>query len=183
MYEWIPPKNNQKAQKITLLLFAGAAVLMAFPSLIPQLPYRWILQLLSIALLTAAIFIMTRYIAKLYIYRILDLGNGNLDLTVTEAKAGGKGQITVCRIGLSNIRKCVCMEDTPSSEGMHLLKQSRKAHQKNFDYCADLHPAQSIVLFVEEGGEELVLRLSFDPMLFDLLQDHSSHAEPDGEDN
>lgn len=184
MYEWIPPKNNKKAQKTTLLLFCGAALLMAFPILFSQFPYRWIPQLISLGLLTAAIFMMTRYIAKFYIYRILDLGNGTLDLTVTEAKAGGKGQITVCRIGISGIRECVLGDDTSTSDGKRLLAQKRKEHKKIFDYCADFHPEQSIVLVVEEGGEELVLRLSYDPALFEVLDFHRpntvSKEENDG---
>lgn len=181
MYEWIPQKNNKKAQKTTLLLFGGAAVLMAFPMLFSDLPYRWILQLISLGLLTAAIFMMTRYIMRIYIYRILNLENGNLDLTVTEAKSGGRGQITVCRIALTGIRKCVCADDSPDSEGNRLLANKKKERKKIFDYCADLHPVQSIVLVAEEGGEELILRLSYDPTLFDLLNSNSSNASPDEE--
>lgn len=181
MYEWIPQKNNKKAQKVTLLLFGGAAVLMAFPVLFPQLPYRWILQLISIGLLISAVFMMTRYVAKLYIYRIVDLGNSNLDLTVTEAKAGGKGRITVCRIGISGIRQCVRADDSPSSDGNRLLEQKRKEHRKIFDYCADFRPEQSIVLVVEEGGEELIVRLSYDPTLFDILDSHRPDIAPDKE--
>ena len=181
MYERIPQKNNKKAQTVTLLLFGGAAVLMAFPILFSGLPYRWILQLIALGLLTAAIFMMTRYIAKIYIYRILDVGNGTYDLTVTEAKAGGKGQITVCRIGLDNVLECVCADNDPHSDGNRLLTQKRKEHKKIFDYCVDFHPEQSIVLTVEEGGEELVLRLSYDPTLLELLNTHRSDATTDEE--
>ena len=182
MYEWMPPKNNKKAQRAVLLLFGGAAVLMAFPLLIPALPFRWIPQLLALGLLTASIFLMTRYIAKLYIYRIVDCGGGAYDLTVTEAKAGGKGQITVCRVGLSNIRRCILTTADADSDGNRFASQKRKEHKKFFDYCADLHPDQSIILVVEECGEELVIRLSYDATLLELLASHENADGADEED-
>lgn len=179
MYEWIPQKTNQKARNAVFLLFGGAAVLLAFPIAFPSLPFRWVVQLLAFGLLTAAIFMVARYTTKSYLYRVVPCEDGTLDLTVTEMKAGGKGQITVCRVGLSHVRKRVLADVTHPSEADAFEARLRKERKKFFDYCVDFHPAQSILILVEEGGERLVLRLSYDPTLFDLL---APTAAPDGQE-
>ena len=177
MYEWIPPRTNKRAQSAILVLFLGAAALLFLSVLFPNLPYRWAVQLLAIGLLTAAIFLVTRYVSKIFIYRIIDVGNGSSDLTVTEAKAGAKGQITVCRVGLANIRSCRVIDETVDSGARAAISEIKKQRKKLFDYCVDLHPAQSILLTVEEGGEDLVLCLSYSPELVARLMPIESPSE------
>ncbi len=163
-YEWIPTKSNQKARNTVIVLFFGALALMLIPMAFPALPFRWAVQLLSLVLLTAGIFLTTRYLTKLFIYRIVGEGE-SLDLTVTEANSNGKRQITICRVGLSGIRRMVILDASKpeiEKEERALLK---KSHIKQYDYRPDLCPAKSLLLIVEEGGEELCLFLSYDETL------------------
>lgn len=176
LYEWIPTKTNRTAQTVIILLFIGAAILLAFPMVVPTLPFRWGVQLLALGLLTAAIFLTTRYVAKFYIYRMISDGNGETDLTVTEARAGGKGQVTVCRVGLSHICRRELVE---SNERLTSERQGKKG--KVFDYRVDFHPEKSILLAVEEGGEELILLLSYQEELWDWLAPSRQNAEEEEE--
>ena len=139
MFEWIPQKTNKTAQTVILLLFVGAAILLAFPMILPGLPFRWRVQLLALGFLTAAIFLTTRYVTKMYIYRVLDDGEGERDLTVTETKVGGKARLTVCRVALSHICRRDLLENFDSTDW-------KKGGKKIFDYRVDLRPAKSILL-------------------------------------
>lgn len=176
LYEWIPKKTNQTAQTVIILLLVAAAILFAFPMVLPDLPFRWGVQLLALGLLTAAIFMVTRYVAKFYIYRIVSDGDDANDLTVTESRANGKGQVTVCRVGLAHILRRELVE---SNERVAQERKGKKG--KIFDYRVDFHPAQSILLTVEEGGEELTLLLSYSEELWAWLTPSASRGEEDGQ--
>lgn len=165
MYEWIPKRTNKRVQNAILLLLIGAAVVLLFPMLLKTDAYRWIFQLLSIVCLTAVIFLITRYHSKIFIYCIRERDDETEDLTVTEAKPNGKGQITVCRVGVGRIRLCRVLDEQKDPCAREILKTLRKKRKKLFDYCIDLHPAQCILLAVEESGEELWLTLSYSPEL------------------
>ena len=167
-YEWIPPKSNQKARTAVIVLFFGAFALMLLPNILPSLPFRWVPQFLGLFLLTAGVFLVTRYLTKLFIYRIVGEG-ASLDLTVTEAASNGKRKITVCRVGLSNIHRLVVLDASKpeiEKKERELLKKSRV---KQYDYRPDLCPQKSILLIVEEGGEELCLFLAYEERLASYL--------------
>ena len=167
-YEWIPPKSNQKARTAVIVLFFGAFALMLIPTVIPTLPFRWVVQLLALFLLTAGIFLTTRYLTKLFIYRIVGEG-ASLDLTVTEASSNGKRQVTVCRVGLSGIRRLTVLDVSEPELEKKERELLKKSHTKQYDYRPDLCPAKSILLIVEEGGEELCLFLAYDERLASYL--------------
>ena len=165
-YEWIAQKSNKNARNLVFVLIIGAFALMLIPVAVPTLPYRWIVQLISLCLLTAGIFITTRYLTKLFIYRIVGEGQG-FDLTVTEAASNGKRQITVCRVGLSGIHR-VCILDSAEAEKAERVAL-KKESVKQFDYRPDLHPEKSLLVIVEEGGEELALYLAYEERLASWL--------------
>ena len=58
MYEYTPPKNNQKAQRLIPLFLVGGGVLILLPRIL-GLPYASLFQLAGAGLLTAAIFLVT----------------------------------------------------------------------------------------------------------------------------
>ena len=97
MYELIPQKTNKIAARLVALSFFGAAAVLLCTVLAPAVPFRWVFQLIAILLLTAGVFLTTRYLTKLFFYRITEDG----DLTVTEAAANGKRQVTVCRVAVA----------------------------------------------------------------------------------
>ena len=169
MYEWIPKRTNKRVQNVVILLIVAASAALAVPMLFGIDGFRWAFQLTSIGCMTAVIFLVTRYLTKIFIYAIRERDGGALDLTVTEAKQNGKGQITVCRVGLSGIRVCRVLDETTDPNARACLTALKKQRKKIFNYCVDIHPAQSILLAVEEGGEELWLELSYSPELLARL--------------
>ena len=181
MYEWIPQKTNQKARNAVFLLLGGAAALIAIPVLVPALPFRWIVQLIAFGLLTVAIFLVSRYTAKSYVYRVLPREDGSRDLTVTELK-GGRSRVIVCRMGLAGVERLVCDDAEHRAEARALRELARKERRSFFDYSVDLLPDRSILLLAEEGGQAFALRLSFDAELLALLTPaEPSEPKEDGE--
>ena len=168
MYEWNPKSANTTARKLILLFFIGAGALMLVTMLFPSVPFRWVFQLIALGLLSAAIFFVTRYVTKSFLYRIETTADGSADLTVTEISSGGKRRITVCRIGLDHILTRELLDNpAKTSERLASLKKEKI---KYYDYTVEYQSAESILLIVNEGGEEIALRLSFDADLFALLR-------------
>ncbi len=176
MYEWIPPRNNTKATRLTMLLCVGAGLLLATAVSFGNIPFRWVFQLAGLVLLTVAIFLTTRYVMKSFLYRIVSDDRGGYDLTVTELTSGGKRKITVCRVGLDGIYKTVFLNanDPASAERWRAIKKERR---KIFDYAVDLKPERFIVVYLRESGEDLTLRLSYDGTLFDLLTSYGARED------
>ncbi len=165
-YEWIAQKTNKTARNLVTVLLVGACALMFIPTVIPTLPFRWVVQLIALCLMTAGIFMTTRYLTKMFIYRIVSDGEG-LDLTVTEASSNGKRQITVCRVGLSGIRRQVILSSAEEEKKERVLLKN--GNVKRFDYRPDLCPQKSLLVIVEEGGEELALFLAYEEKLTSWL--------------
>ncbi len=162
MYEIRPPKRNKKAQSLIILFFAGSIALLLLSAVLKGLPFLWVIQLFAILLLVAAVFLITRYLTKGYIYRIADG-----DLTVTEISSGGKRQLTVCRVALASIEECF---EYSGGEG---IKKYKGQHKRIFDYRPDLAPDKSILLLTNEGGEEAVILLGCDEGLLQVIRDRS----------
>ena len=163
MYEHIPCKTNKKAHYVIIILFAAAALLLLLSYLLEGMPFLWMIQLVAIVFLMAAVLIVTRYISKAYIYRIEESDRGR-DLTVTEANSMGKRRITVCRISLSGISECTVIGSKDNT-----LKEVRKKTPRFYDYRADILPERSILLIATEGGEDFCVCLSYDEELFLML--------------
>ena len=75
--------------------------------------------------------------------------------------------ITVCRVGLSGIRR-MCILDSAEVEKKE-RESLKKDHIKQFDYRPDLRPEKSMLVIVEEGGEELALYLAYEEKLASWL--------------
>lgn len=172
VYEYSPQKSNKKALGVTIILLSIAIGLFAFTMLFPTLPYRWGLQLIAIVAFVAVVFIISRFIAKTFLYAIVESENG-LDFTVTEITNAGRTRITVCRIGVSNIESSYLL-DTSLPEQQKALKslqkQAKSDGRKAFNYCPDINPAEVAILLVEECGEKFILKLSPDSTLWGYLK-------------
>ena len=167
IFEFTPEKNTKKLSLVTGLLIIGAAVLMAATMITENLPYRWAIQLLALGMLAMGIFFTTRYVMKSYVYAVIKTDDGN-DFTVTEIQ--GRHTITVCRIGLSGIERAVVVHSADREADSAVKKQIRAEKRKHFNYCADLFAEKYMCLFVNECGEELAIKLSYDECL-DFLAD------------
>lgn len=167
LFEYTPQKNIKRLSILTGTLFIGAAVLMLTTLLIEGMPYRWVIQLISLCMLSAGIFITTRYAMKSYVYAVVSAEDGN-DLTVTEIQ--NRHTITVCRIALSSIEETVTVSVGDNGANDMIKRRIRAEKRKHFNYCADLFPEKYICLFVNECGDSLTIKLSWDGALEDILK-------------
>jgi len=159
LFEFTPKKNVSRLGLITGILIIGAAVLMLITVLFGSMSYRWVLQLISIGMLTAGIFVTSRFIMKSYVYAVVQAEDGN-DLTVTEIQ--GRHTITVCRIGMASITEAVVVSKSDSEKHKALNEKIKSGKCKKFNYCADLLEDKYICLLAEECGEPLAIKLSWD---------------------
>ena len=118
------------------------------------------------------IFIITRYIAKSFIYTIWQNDDGSLDLTVCEL-INGKKRTTVCRIGLGSITEAHLIHTENSDEKIQekqLSANARAEHRKSFDYSHDIGVSPVCILHARECGEELLIKLSVNDELYSYLK-------------
>ena len=178
MYQYIPPKRNQKAQKIIGILFLGGILLLFLPSLL-QIPFRSFFQVCGVGCLTGSVFLVTRYVTKSFLYRVEANDDGSLDFTVTEIQ-NNKRQITVCRIALSDIRDIVTVKQADRAAVNAVKERIRKEQRRSFYYCPELAPSEACYLFVSEPSSGLlVVVINPDETLLRILEEHKGE---DGED-
>ncbi len=171
MYEITPKKSNNTARSLSIILLVTAFAAMIFSG-IPRIPFRSVMQLISLVVLAFSILMMTRYVLSSYSYAVISGDEGGFDLTVTELKR--KSRITVCRIALSGIEK-VTLAKSSEKELVATLKEYAKG-RKTYNYCIDLAPQKYIHILANECGEELVIKLSYDKRLFSILSDASGKS-------
>lgn len=171
MYEFKPQRTNNKAQKLIMLFFMGAAALFLVTLPLEGVPFLWVIQLLAILLLVAAVFLVTRYVTKTYEYAV-EPTDGGADLTVTEVSSGGRRRITVCRISLSGIESARVVEGKDEE-----LSAIRKARRKIFDYRLDIAPEKSILAVANESGEEYILLFAYDEEFLSILERNENERD------
>ena len=162
LFEFTPQKNAKKLTQVTGLLFIGAAVLMVMTMLLPNIPYRWAVQLLSVGMLAMGIFIMTRYVMKSFVYAVIKTDDGN-DFTVTEIQ--NRHTVTVCRIGMSSIEKVFVADINDKQTDSDIKKLIKADKRKKFNYCADLFAQKYVCIFSCEAGTPIAIRLTWDESL------------------
>ena len=168
MYETTPNKSNNKARSLSILLLITAFAAMMFSG-IPGIPFRSVMQLISLVMLAFSILLLTRYVLSSYSYAVVSKREGGFDLTVTELKR--KSRITVCRISLSSIEK-ITLAKSENKELAARLKALSKG-KKSYNYCIDLAPEKYIHIVSNECGDELTIKLSYDKRLFSILSEGS----------
>ena len=161
MKEFIPKRSNTLSKQITMGLFILSLVAM-FASGVPGLPLRSVMQTFALIVLATAIAMLGRFEFKTYTYTVSTKDDGGFDLVVTELKR--RSRITVCRVAIDGISEATEI----TAENKKQLKEMRKG-RKSFNYCIDVAPARSICIIANEGGEELVISLSYIPELFYIL--------------
>ena len=165
--EYIPERNNQKISGLILVCLIGGFLLLAFTSVLKGLPFRWVLQLMGIGLLSGAIYLYTAYITRAFVYRVMVREDGERDLLIDEIRR--KSRTTVCRISLSGIRR---VEQIPSGdrEKMSALKKElRKAGYRQYTYDTSFLPSSVCFLLADECGEMLAIRIPDEDGLLRML--------------
>ncbi len=164
MYDIIPSKSNKTADYTSAALLIISLIAM-FLSKIPSLHYRWIMQLASITMLAVALMLLGRFVFKRYQYSLRESEDGRCDLLVTEVTR--RTQVTVCRISLSGIERVKIASATDKSSKRDIRGSS--SGRKVFNYCVDMRPAKYLCVFAEECGEPLLIKLSYEDTLLEML--------------
>ena len=183
IYEYVPQKNFKKLSGIVMILICLSLVLFLIPSIFPDMPLRWVLQLVGIGCLSAVIYISVRKVGRAFIYRITQNDDGSRDFTVTEVTNGGKTRITVCRISLSNIEEVSVLDRRNVTDKLriHQLTGGKRfsfgsysgkngGARKLFVYHPDFNASCACYVAVTECGEPLTIKLAEDKMLMDYLK-------------
>lgn len=171
-YEYIPQKNHTRLNGIIIILLALALALFLTPIILSELSFRWVFQLLGVFSLVGVVYVITRYVAKSFVYTVWRNDDGTADLTVCEL-TNGKKRTTVCRIGIGNITEAHLLYPEKSDDKIkekELSTNARAEHRKSFDYCHDIKPSPVCILLAEECGEPLLIKLSPDEQLFAYLK-------------
>ncbi len=166
MYDFIPSKSNNTAEYTSAALLIISLIAM-FLSKLPNLPYPWIMQLSALTMLAAALMLLGRFVFKRYQYSVTSCEGEDrgCDLLVTEVTR--RTRVTVCRISLSGIERAVITYGSDKSAKKDIRKSS--SGRKVFNYCADMRPAKYLCVFAEECGEPLLIKLSYDEALLEIL--------------
>ncbi len=159
MYSFTPTKNNKTARGVSVCLFLAAAVLFLSPTLL-SLPYKVFWQLGGIACLVGGIAILTRFVFKSFRYDVVSNGEG-LDFTVTELQ--GRGNVTVCRIAVSNIEKLLILKRGECANEGDLRERRR------FSYVCEMLSEEECLIFATECGEKLLIKITPDKELIRIL--------------
>ncbi len=160
-YSHISKSSNNSAKILSGAFFFSAVVTLACTAVF-ELPYEGIFQMLCALFFTLAVLLLTRFVFKSFLLSVFSVDDG-FDFTVTECRA--KERITVCRVSLSNIER-VCLLTEENKKELRAAEKGRKV----FSYYPDLKPDVECFVFVTECGEKLLLKLSPDDMMLDILK-------------
>ena len=168
MYDLYPQKTNKIADNTSAALLIISLITM-FLSKLPNLSYRWIMQLVAIFMLTLALMLLGRFVFKRYLYSVTE-NEEKYDLLVTEITK--RTRVTVCRISLSGIERVEIVNGADKATKRNIRKASEG--RKVFNYCIDMSPAKFICVFAQECEESILIKLSYDETLFKILDGKNS---------
>ena len=167
LYEAVAQKNLKKLRSVSAVLLFCAAAVMAVTLILQSLPYRWIFQLIALCMLGVAIFFISRYVMKNYVYSVTASEDTSTDLCVTEIQ--GRHTITVCRISVSGIEEVITVDRADKAQHESVTKRIKTEKRKIYDYCGDMFGEKYICVLSQEYGEPLAIKLSFDEELLKLI--------------
>lgn len=173
LYDYTPPKDTQRTTAIIICLSSLGAAPFLFSLILQNIPFKWAFQLISILMLTAVIFIVTRYVAKSYTYSIIENEDRSRDFTVTEIGNGGRSKITVCRIAVDSIESLTVIDRSVNEDAVklrELKKAAKKEERKFFSYYHTVNPPKLCIVFAEECGEKFLISFTPDEKLISFLE-------------
>ena len=171
MYSVTPKRQNKLTELACLACFAFGIGVFAMSIVNQSIPYLTLAaQILGILLLTAGIYLYSKFIARTFTYKvqpggIFDAQGQELyDLVVVET-VGKSKQTTVCRIALRDI---VAVQARPirASKKNGFDKIEAADGGRKFSYCVDMVP-EKVILVHDTDGNAVVL--TYDSRLYDIL--------------
>ena len=173
-YEFIPtPQNNRTKRLATWLFICGIILFIAGG--VKIIPFRFILQLVALATLTASIMLMGRFLLRAYAYRIEDMGEGD-ELFVDEITR--RSRYTVCRMELSKLVSVRKWEEYSKEERA----------KKRYSYCPDAFGDGSYVLEFSDSAyditaERIRVRIAPDEKLLSILNESIARNSQNTDEN
>ena len=171
MYSTTPQKQNKLTDFACIACFICGICIFAVSILNSSVPYLTLAaQVCAVLLLTAGIYLYTRFVARTYTYSvqpggIFDADGRELyDLLVVET-IGKSKQRTVCRIALRDITS-VQARPVHATKKNGLSKIEAQDGGRKFTYCVDMVPEKVIALVDADGNAVL---LTYDADLWHIL--------------
>ena len=161
-YSYSPKAKTNNIKLITGVLFFAAVILYGLICSV-EIKFEGVIGLVAILCFVGSILLLTRYVYRKQIYRIVERNADSYDLVIDEIT--GKSKTSVCRVALANIERAQIRDEKNAAE----LKKAARGRKK-FSYCPDLFPTGECWVFVTECGEELVLKLYADEILLSMLK-------------
>ena len=161
-YSYSPTAKSKNIRLVTGVLFFAAIVLYGLICSV-EIKFEGIIGLFAVLCFVASLLLLTRFVYKRQVYRIVERGDCSYDLVVDEIT--GKNKVTVCRVALANIEEVLIRDEKNTAE----LKKSARG-RKMFSYCPDIFPTGECWVFVNECGEELVIKLYADDTMLEMLK-------------
>ena len=174
MYSVTPKKQNKLTDFACIACFVCGICIFAVSILNASVPYLTLAaQVCAVLLLTAGIYLYSKFIARTFTYKvqpggIFDADGRELyDLIVVET-IGKSKQRTVCRIALRDITS-VQARPIRATKKNGLSKIEAQDGGRKFTYCVDMVPEKVIALVDADGNAVL---LTYDAGLYDILRQH-----------
>ena len=172
MYSVTPKRQNKLTDLACIACFVCGVGVFAVSILNTSIPYLSLAaQMLGILLLTAGIYLYSKFVARTYTYTvqpgsIFDADGRELyDLVVIETTGKSKQRV-VCRLALRDI---VWAQARPirgtKKNGLGKIEAHRTGGHK-FSYCIDLVPEKVLVIGDADGN---VVLLTHDTHLYEIL--------------
>lgn len=164
MYEYIPPRQNNKAIVISILLFFIGTAAFVAEAFLPEEPWGFrVLEYVFIAIWGATWIslsgITSRYLVLKYLYRLRANEDHGMELEIFTYRRGNRMQL-VYRARLSAIAAI-----TPLGKE----NATPPAGVKRVRFVRDLSPTGAVVLSCEDGDGEIVL--TPDERMLQLMQE------------
>ena len=125
MYEMFPERKNKISAYVYSALFLAAFVILFFTSAF-SIPFRSFLQTVALGMIMAGILLFSRYRTVSFAYAVVEGREGGYDFVVDEIRR--RSRITVCRIGLEEIRRAVMITE----ENRESLKKEAAKKKKYY---------------------------------------------------
>ena len=173
-YEFIPTPETNKTKRLATCLFI-CGILLFIVGGIKIIPFHFVIQLASLATLTASILLMGRFLLRAYSYRIEDMGEGD-ELLIDEITR--RTRYTVCRIELSKLLSVCKWEEYGKEERA----------KKRYSYCPDAFGDDSYVLEFYDGAygvtaDRIRVRITPDERLLSIFNEAIAKNTQNAEEN
>ena len=162
MFEFAPKPSRIKEKLWMSLCFVFGTVSYGFGQI---LPYPMVCQLFAVALFTAAVLIMVRYLMRDYVYCVETDADG-MDAELVIVETMGKRRTVVCRVAVTDIVGIFSATDVAN------LKKLKPMKAKGiYRYLSQMKSENSTFLEILDDGKSSFLEIETIPDLIAMLQE------------